>query len=103
MIVSLEAIFLSTFVLITQNRQSQKADRRAQVDLEVNVIAEREITKLIEMVDQIHAALDLSKKSDAEVKAMAKPTVVRELAESVEKAEGKETARRVLKTRVTRN
>ncbi|MEX0750641.1 MAG: DUF1003 domain-containing protein, partial [Dehalococcoidia bacterium] len=44
MIVSLEAIFLSTFVLVSQNRQAAAADRRARVDLQINVIAERELT-----------------------------------------------------------
>ncbi len=59
MVVSLEAIFLSTFVLITQNRQAVAADRRAKVDLQINMIAEREVTKLIEMVSHIHKHLGI--------------------------------------------
>jgi uncharacterized membrane protein len=43
MIVSLEAIFLSTFVMISQNRASQKAEIRAQLDYETDIQAEREI------------------------------------------------------------
>lgn len=49
MIVSLEAIFLSVFVLISQNRQAQIADLREEIDLQINMIAEKEITKLIHM------------------------------------------------------
>ncbi|HEY4033568.1 MAG TPA: DUF1003 domain-containing protein [Ktedonobacteraceae bacterium] len=53
MIVSLEAIFLSAFVLISQNKQALQADKRAKIDLQVNMIAERETTKLIAMVAEI--------------------------------------------------
>jgi len=89
MAVSLEAIFLSTFVLISQNRQSLRADRRAKVDLEVNVIAEREVTKIIEMVAEIHQHLGIKDRHDHELKAMLEPTYVSELADEVEEAERK--------------
>ncbi len=49
MIVSLEAIFLSVFVLVSQNRQAKIADLREEIDLQINMIAEKEITKLIHM------------------------------------------------------
>lgn len=55
--VSLEAIFLATFVLISQNRQAKKADKRAELDYKVNVKAEDEIeaiqAKLGEILDKI--------------------------------------------------
>ncbi|HXT20553.1 MAG TPA: DUF1003 domain-containing protein [Thermoanaerobaculia bacterium] len=54
MIVSLEAIFLSCFVLISQNRQSQKDRLRADVDYEVNVRAEREIAALHAKSDRLY-------------------------------------------------
>src|SRR5687768_10933700 len=41
-IVSLEAIFLTLFVLVSQNRMSHEADKRAQLDLQVNLLAEKE-------------------------------------------------------------
>ena len=44
MIASVEAIFLSTFILITQNRMAAAADRRAELDLQVSLLAEAEIT-----------------------------------------------------------
>ena len=49
-IVSLEAIFLSTFVLIAQNREARRSEIREQLDYEVNVRAEQEIQELKEMV-----------------------------------------------------
>jgi uncharacterized membrane protein len=50
---SVEAIFLSTFVLITQNRMAAAADRRAALDLHVNLLAEHELTRLAELVQRI--------------------------------------------------
>jgi len=87
MIVSLEAIFLSTFVLITQNRQAIAADRRAKVDLQVNMIAEREITKLIEMVKDIHDHLGMATPQDQELEEMKEETHVDKLADAIDTAE----------------
>lgn len=53
MIVSLEAIFLSTFVLISQNRAGAVADKRADLDLQINLLAEHEITRLVILMDAI--------------------------------------------------
>jgi len=46
MAASVEAIFLSTFILITQNRMSAAADKRAELDLQISLLAEHEVTKL---------------------------------------------------------
>jgi uncharacterized membrane protein len=53
LVVSLEAIFLSTFVMIAQNRQSAVADRRAEADYQVNVQAEAEIARLMHLVETL--------------------------------------------------
>jgi uncharacterized membrane protein len=88
MIVSLEAIFLSTFVLITQNRQAIIADRRAKVDLQVDMISEREVTKLIKLVSHIHEHLGISQpKHDHELEDMKKPTHVERMADAIDAAE----------------
>jgi uncharacterized membrane protein len=50
MIVSLEAIFLSIFVLISQNRMAHQADRRAHLDLQINLLAEEENTTILRML-----------------------------------------------------
>jgi CRP/FNR family transcriptional regulator, cyclic AMP receptor protein len=57
MCVSLEAIFLSVIVLLSQNRQSAKDRIRADVDYEVNLKAELEVSHLHEKVDHLHAVL----------------------------------------------
>jgi uncharacterized membrane protein len=50
---SVEAIFLSTFVLISQNRASELADRRADLDVQINLLTEHEVTKLVWLVTSI--------------------------------------------------
>jgi CRP/FNR family transcriptional regulator, cyclic AMP receptor protein len=57
MIVSLEAIFLATFVLISQNRQVEKDKVRGDIEYDVNVKAEMEVTELHQKVDHIHAEM----------------------------------------------
>lgn len=54
MIVSLEAIFLSCFVLISQNRQAEKDHIRADIEYEVNVKAEMEVAQLHEKTDRLY-------------------------------------------------
>jgi uncharacterized membrane protein len=50
LVVSLEAIFLSIFVLMSQNRAARLADRRAHLDLQVDLLAERELTVILHML-----------------------------------------------------
>jgi uncharacterized membrane protein len=52
-IVSLEAIFLSIFVLISQNRMTHQADRRAHLDLQINLLAEEESTMILRMLREL--------------------------------------------------
>jgi uncharacterized membrane protein len=60
MIVSLEAIFLSTFVLISQNRSGVEADRRADVALHVGLLTEHEVTRALQMLDAIQERLGIA-------------------------------------------
>ena len=57
MIVSLEAIFLSCFVLISQNRQAKKDRVRSDIEYEVNIKAELEIAHLHEKTDRIQTEM----------------------------------------------
>jgi len=67
MIVSLEAIFLSTFVLISQNRFSDEADRRAELDVHIGLLAEHEITRVLQMLDAIQDKLGIENDADSEL------------------------------------
>ncbi|NTU74570.1 MAG: DUF1003 domain-containing protein, partial [Anaerolineaceae bacterium] len=51
MIVSLEAIFLSTFVLISQNRLAEETERRADLNLHIGLLTEHELTRVLQMLD----------------------------------------------------
>ena len=73
-IVSLEAIILSIFVLISQNRQSRITDLRQEVDLQINLIAEEEITKIIQLVAGLYKALKIDVEADSELEHMLEPT-----------------------------
>ena len=69
MVVSLEAIFLSIFVLVSQNRSSYISTMREEVHLGVNLIAEEEITKILEVLAEIRRELGI-KKPDQQLEKM---------------------------------
>ncbi len=59
MIASVEAIFLSTFVLISQNRMAAAADRRADLDLHISLLTEHELTRMAQLLDRVAGRLDV--------------------------------------------
>lgn len=70
MVASVEAIFLSTFILITQNRMSAAADRRAELDLQIGLLAEHEVTKLAALLSAVAERLGVQTEVDAEVEEL---------------------------------
>jgi uncharacterized membrane protein len=70
MIVSLEAIFLSTFVLISQNRMGALADQRADLDLQINLLAEYEITRILRLVDAMAQQMGIEDAGDSELEEL---------------------------------
>jgi uncharacterized membrane protein len=72
---SVEAIFLSTFVLITQNRMAAQADRRAALDLHINLLAEHELTRLSTLVSRIagHMGIEHDDPQFEEIKQDVQP------------------------------
>jgi uncharacterized membrane protein len=69
---SVEAIFLSTFVLISQNRAQAAADKRDDLDLHINLLAEHELTRLIEMVSAMARKLEVRTGAEQEVSEITK-------------------------------
>jgi uncharacterized membrane protein len=69
---SVEAIFLSTFVLISQNRTAAAADKRSDLDLHINLLAEHELTKLTELVAAMAARMDVHLAATAEIEEVKK-------------------------------
>ena len=81
---SVEAIFVSTFVLITQNRQAADAERRAELDLQTSLLAEHEVSKLIVVVRAIAAKLDLPEAGDAELDDLARDVAPETVLDAIE-------------------
>ncbi len=83
--VSLEAIILAIFVLISQNRTTKVDDLREETDLQLNLISEKEITKLMKMMALIlkKSGVDLSE--DPELREMMRPVSEEEIERMLEK------------------
>jgi uncharacterized membrane protein len=88
LVVSLEAIFLSTFILITQNREAKLNERRAHLDLQVNLLSEQENTKMLELLQNIAVKLGVAAHEDTELRALQQPTSPEKLLDQIEKTIG---------------
>jgi uncharacterized membrane protein len=85
MTVSLEAIFLALFVLASQNRLSRQSDKRAHLDLQVNLLAEREMTAVLQLLEDIatHFKVQTSVRP-SELRALAQKTDLHSLTQRME-------------------
>ncbi len=90
MIVSLEAIFLSTFVLISQNKMGEVSARRADLDLQINLLSEYEVPRLLRLVDAMAKKMGVDEANDPELERLEARTgaqqVLDELAAREEEA-----------------
>src|SRR5206468_7813251 len=87
MVASVEAIFLSTFILITQNRMAAAADRRAELDVQISLLAEAEITKLVEMVSEIADRMDVPLANEEDVQEMKERVQPEVVLDAIEEAQ----------------
>lgn len=87
MVASVEAIFLSTFILITQNRMAAAAHRRAELDLQVSLLAEAEITKLVELVSMIAERMGLPTDEQQEIEEMKQRVAPEVVLDAIEETE----------------
>jgi uncharacterized membrane protein len=98
LVVSLEAIFLSIFVLLSQNRLTREADKRAHLDLQVNLLAEQESTIALRLLQRICDRLGITTEADDEggdlVAKTDVATVVSELETKPPTAEAEDPERR---------
>ena len=92
-LVSFESVFLTTFVLIKQNREGNRAGQRSHLDLQVNLLSEKEITKVLQIVQRIADQVGVDHPPDAELDELLGDTAVRKVAEELEgKAAGASSA-----------
>ena len=84
MVASVEAIFLSTFVLISQNRMAAAADKRADLDLHVSLLAEHELTKLVELVTALAERAGVRADADPEIAEVKKDVAPEAVLDEIE-------------------
>jgi uncharacterized membrane protein len=89
MVASVEAIFLSTFVLISQNRAKAAADKRDDLDLHINLLAEHELTKLITLVAAIAERLEIQSAVDNDLPEMTRDVEPEAVLHEIEQNEEK--------------
>src|SRR5215212_7806468 len=87
MIASVEAIFLSTFVLISQNRMAAAADKRADLDLQVSLLAEHEVTKLVTLISGIADKVGIETEVDEELDEIQQDVAPENVLETMEAQE----------------
>ena len=88
MVASVEAIFLSTFVLISQNRMAAAADKRADLDLQISLLTEHELTKLSELVVAIAERMDIRAASDPEMQEVRRDVAPEAVLDEIEAQQG---------------
>jgi uncharacterized membrane protein len=87
MAASVEAIFLSTFILISQNRMQKLADRRAELDLQVSLLAEHELTRAVRLIDAVARKLDVERPAESELEEIKCDVRPEKVVEAIERAE----------------
>ena len=89
LVVSLEAIFLSTFILISQNLETRVSERRSHLDLQLNMLSEQENTKMIAILLAIAKKVDADLSRDPELAALSEEIMPEKLVEQIEARETK--------------
>ena len=84
--VSLEAIFLSSFILISQNYEMRVTERRNRLDLQIDLLAEQENTKMLQLLERIARKVGATAHDDPELRALEQATRPETLASQIEEA-----------------
>src|SRR5205807_10536404 len=84
MAASVEAIFLSTFVLISQNRMQSQAEHRAELDLQISLLAEPEVTQLMNLLDAMAHHLGVDHSTNADIQEVKEDVDPRAVLEAIE-------------------
>jgi uncharacterized membrane protein len=84
MFASVEAIFLSTFVLISQNRMAALADKRADLDLQISLLAEHEISRAITLLRDVAAQMGIASSQNPELRELARDVAPEQVLDKME-------------------
>jgi uncharacterized membrane protein len=90
MVASVEAIFLSTFVLISQNRMAAADAKRAELDLQISLLAEHEVTKLVALVSAIANRMGVQTDVDPEVEELKQDVAPDVVLDEIEETQTRE-------------
>jgi uncharacterized membrane protein len=85
LVVSLEAIFLSTFILISQNHETRLSERRNQLDLQINLLTEQENTKMLKLLERIAEKVGAVTNDDLTLQVLEQATRPEKLVEQFKK------------------
>src|SRR5689334_15923853 len=89
MVASVEAIFLSTFVLISQNRLAADADKRAELDVQISLLTEHEITKVVGLLNEMAAKLNIDTDEKLELKEAASDIAPERVLDKIEETKNR--------------
>jgi uncharacterized membrane protein len=87
MVASVEAIFLSTFIMISQNRMQALAERRAELDLQISLLTEHELTRAIHLLDEVARRVGASRPPEEELSELKRDVSPARVAEEISRAE----------------
>lgn len=92
LVVSLEAIFLSAFILMSQKRAAFVSERRNQLDLQINLLTEQENTRMLKVLGAIAKKLDVTIADDPSSEVLEQATRPDKLVEQIERAQAESEA-----------
>ena len=93
LVVSLEAIFLSTFILISQNHDARVSEKRNHLDLQINLLSEQENTKMLSLLHEIAVKLGADISQDPHIEVLEQATKPESLVEQIEETATKNSER----------
>jgi uncharacterized membrane protein len=91
-VLAMEAVLLTSFVLIRQNAIDQRSEQRSHLGLQVNLLAEKEATSILKKLDAIAERFDIEFPPDAETSEFAKDTPLESIAHDLRSKKGKASA-----------
>ena len=83
-IASVEAIFLTACVLMTQNRMQADADRRADLDLQISLLTEHELTRLVNVITDLSERMGMAQPEDAELQEIKRDIAPEHVLDTIE-------------------
>ena len=86
LVLSIEAIFLSIFILMSQNRAARVSDKRSHLDLQLNLLSEQENTKMLLLLERIGQAVGAEVETDPDVQVLVQATKPEALSQQIDQA-----------------